>query len=111
MKLNKKRLQELAAINNSFGEAKQEEIKESNVRYAQGILEMTVDFESFLTRWEAACEANGVTSAVDLEAKDQAVNSLMETVRENLVTWLGNNGLEWLQEGIESGDYDEFINK
>jgi len=107
MKINKKRLQELAAINNPFVETKKQEIKENSARYTNGVLEMTVDFESFLTRWEAACEANDVTSAVDLEGDQR----LMETVREDLELWLSNNGLEWLQEGIDSGNYDEFINK
>ena len=36
---------------------------------------------------------------------------LAETMREDLETWLGNNGAQWLEDGIDQGVYDDFITK
>ena len=114
MKTTKTRLQELAAIKENKPTIK--ENKEA--KYAHGNAELSVDFEGFNKWWESACEANGVTSAVNLEGTDKDYQSqvkdvqrLMETVREDLEIWLGNNGLQWLEDGIDSGNYDEFIQK
>ncbi len=114
MKTTKKRLQELAAINNPFVEPKQENLKESNAKVipsaAGGDIEMTVTFDNAVKWFLEAAEEMDANIIMDPNDKAQQ-QRLAETVREDLENWLGNNGAQWLEDGIAQGVYDDFITK
>lgn len=114
MKTTKKRLQELAAINNPFVEPKQENLKESNAKVipsaAGGDVEMTVMFERAVEYFLTSAEEMDANIIMDPNDKAQQ-QKLAETMREDLEIWLGNNGAQWLEDGIAQGVYDDFITK
>ncbi len=108
MKTTKTRLQELAAINNPFVESKEEIIKEADVKVipsaAGGDIQMTVTFENAIKYFEEAAEEMGLS--VDLS--DASMQQKMaELMRDDLENWLGNNGAQWIEDGMNYDVYDD----
>lgn len=77
---------------------------------AGGDVEMTVTFEKAVEYFLQAAEEMGASMIMDPNDKAQQ-QRFAETMREDLEIWLGNNGAQWLEEGIDSGNYDEFVTK
>lgn len=103
MKTTKQRLQELAAINNP----KKVTIKEADAKVipsaAGGDIQMTVTFDRAVEYFQTSAEEMGMS--VDL--RDAGMQQkLAELMREDLEIWLGNNGAQWLEDGIDGGAYE-----
>lgn len=100
MKTNttKQRLQELAAINNPF------------------IVKEAVD-PNFMVKLEVMVKAGtlidmfgGAEVLTDTVNDPNKFKQFTATIQEDLGEWLaGPGGDEWANEGVESGNYDEFI--
>ena len=108
MKTTKQRLQELAAINNPFVEPKKETIKEADAKVipsaAGGDVQMTVTFEKAIEYFQESAEEMGL----QIDVNDPSFNQkLANLIQEDLEIWLGNNGAQWLEDGIDGGAYDE----
>ena len=89
-------------------------LKESNAKVissaAGGDVEMTVMFEKAVEYFLTSAEEMGANIIMNPNDKAQQ-QKLAETIREDLEIWLGNNGAQWLEDGIDQGVYDEFITK
>ena len=112
MKTTKKRLQELAAINNPFVEPKKETIKEVDAKVipsaAGGDIQMTVTFENAIQYFEDSAETMGLTPDYQMPDFQQKLANLMQ---EDLEDWLGQNGAQWLEDGIDADIYTDLENK
>jgi hypothetical protein len=83
---------------------------EVEVQAAGGTPYMQVTVDVNVPLFEAAADAVDAKLIVDLSDANQ-LKKLAQTVEEDLETWLGNNGGQWLEEGIDQGVYDDFITK
>ena len=85
-------------------------LKEGADVSSNGDVEMTVMFEKAIEYFMQAAEEMGASIIMDPNDKTQQ-QKLAEAMREDLEIWLGNNGGQWLEDGIDQGVYDEFITK
>ena len=93
-----KRLQELAAINNPFS------LKEAVDPNQMLKLEVTIKAGTLIEMFGGA-EVLAATVNDPNKFRD-----FTRTVEEDLANWLaGPDGDEWANEGVESGNYDDFI--
>jgi hypothetical protein len=118
MKTTKQRLQELAAIPTDVrGKWNKPTIKEETTfqhmqrragQGAEGDIEMTVNFEKAAEYFQDIAKEMGLS--IDYQMPDFG-EKLANIMQEDLENWLGNNGAQWIEEGIESGVYDDLENK
>lgn len=117
MKTTKKRLQELAAINNPFEESKKQTIKELDWRkvdakfiksefpigaYADVV--MTITFVHALKFFNESAEELKFEPNYD---DDNFKQNLADLIAENLEEWLFDNGGQWFTDGIRKGLYNK----
>lgn len=69
------------------------------------VLTLKVPLELF----RDAAEAMDMSLNADLEASPNMLKQLAATMEDDLDTWFGNNGGEWLEEGINQEVYDDFL--
>lgn len=92
-----KRLQELAAINNPFS------LKEAVDPNQMLKLEVTIKAGKLI-------EMFGGEEVLAATVNDpNKFRDFTRTVEEDLANWFNQYGGEWANEGVESGNYDDFI--
>jgi hypothetical protein len=69
------------------------------------VLTLKVPVETF----KDAAKAMEIYLDVDLEASPTMLKQLAATMEDDLDTWFGNNGGEWLEDGISQDVYDDFL--
>ena len=74
---------------------------------AGGDIQMTVTFEKAIEYFQSAAEEMGLS--VDLS--DASMQQKMaELMRDDLEDWLGNNGAQWIEDGMNYDVYDDLDN-
>ena len=69
------------------------------------VLTLKVPLETF----RDAVEAMDKKVVSGLEANSTMLKQLAATMEDDLDTWFGRNGGEWLEEGLDQNVYDEFV--
>lgn len=69
------------------------------------VLTLKVPLELF----RDAAEAMDMSLDADLEASPNMLKQLAATMEDDLDTWFGNEGGEWLENGIDQNVYDDFL--
>jgi len=96
--ITKQRLQELAAINNPFN------LKEAVDPNQMLKLEVSVKAGTLIDMF------GGAEMMEDTLADPNKFRDFTRTIQDDLGEWLaGPGGDEWANEGVESGNYDDFI--
>jgi len=96
--ITKQRLQELAAINNPFS------LKEAVDPNQMLKLEVSVKAGTLIDMF------GGAEMMEDTLADPNKFRDFTRTIQDDLGEWLaGPGGDEWANEGVESGNYDDFI--
>ena len=100
------------AIESVEGEKEgQEELQEADAkvipstrRKGQSDIQMTVTFENAVQYFQESAEEMGMSVDFNDASTEQKLANLMQ---EDLEIWLGNNGAQWLEDGIDGGAYDD----
>jgi len=85
--------------------------------YKGGLNEATIEGDDMLVltlkvpveTFKDAAKAMEMYLDVDLEASPTMLKQLAATMEDDLDTWFGNNGGEWLEDGISQDVYDDFL--
>lgn len=102
--MKKSRLQELAGIH--LKESSYTQVTNEAAIEGGDLLVLTLKVPVELFR--DAAEAMEFSLDPDLEASPTMLKQLAATMEDDLDTWFGNNGGEWIEEGISENVYDDF---
>ena len=75
---------------------------------AGGDIQMTVTFENAIQYFNEAAEEMGFTPDTQMPDYEQKLADMM---RDDLENWLGNNGAQWIEDGMNYDVYDDLENK
>lgn len=93
----------LPANNSSYNNLREADVKVIPSA-AGGDIEMTVTFNNAIRYFEEAAEEMGLS--VDLsDASTQ--QKMAELMRDDLENWLGNNGAQWIEDGMNYDVYND----